>query len=86
MVELTENSLVYVCNPEWCDDYFHVEEPELFQAFLFHGDVDEFSGDSSYCFPLSEGEVITAYRMPCLTWYVAKPQRMTVKEASEHQW
>lgn len=80
---LDDLTLVYLCNPEWCDDGFHVEDPEPFEAFLFKGDVEEFSSDWCHCFPLSEGEIITAYRMPCRTWFKSKPERMTVLQAKE---
>lgn len=77
-----DGTLVYLCNLEWCDDGYHEEEPVEFQAFLFRGDIDEFNGESLYCFPLDQGEIVTAYRMPCQTWYArTKPERMTVEEA-----
>lgn len=86
--ELDDLTLVYLCDSEWCDEGFHIEPPVAFDAFAFRGDVDEFSGDGFYMFPIKEGRLTVAWRMPCKTWFVNKPKKMTVLEAKEKlkQW
>lgn len=75
---------VYICDPEWCDEGCHVQEPEPFDAFRFEGDFEEYgNGEGVFLVPLTEGQFTKGYRMPCRTWFDHKPERMTALQAYE---
>lgn len=79
---MTPDTLVYICDPECCDEGCHVEDPEPFEAFRMESIPEEYGNEQGvYLVPLSEGSVTTGYRMPCKTWFDHKPERMTALQA-----
>lgn len=78
---MTPDTLVYICNLEWCDEGYHVEPPEMFPALYTKADIEEFGGDDGHLIPLNEGELRMGYRFPCGTWWAKDPRRMTYAEA-----
>lgn len=78
---MSDERMVWMCDIEWCDEGYHVEGPEEFDAFRFDGDVEEYSGDGIHLIPLSEGQITKGYRFRCGTWFDYKPPRKTEAEA-----
>lgn len=80
-----DGTLVYLCNPEWCEDGFHEDFDEVFVAFFAKNvDVEELTNeDGDVCIPLSKGDIRVAYKMPCGTWWANRPNLMTVERARE---
>lgn len=87
-IEIPDDTIVYLCSLEWCDEPYavHVDPPEMFIAWVFTPpDLELHTNDNGLaCVPLDEMQEMAlkhCYRMPCGTWWVIRPQKMTMAEA-----
>lgn len=81
---------VYLCDPEYCDDGYHVDEPISFMAWHINRGpsfFDEYgSGNNEWTvFPADEAEVVCkkAFKMKCGTWFRSMPELLTKKQAEK---
>lgn len=85
----------YRCNPEWCDEGFHTEVPQLEEGFRilakptteFPSRLEEYAsedGDEAFV-PYSTGLVKpwTAYRMECGSWWMSQPKAEQVERCRD---
>lgn len=82
---------VYVCDPEWCDDGYHVEAPEEIMGWHMPTiDPFEYANYSEYwLFIPEDGDLKVTYqkawRMPCGVVFMTEPEKRDLASVESQQ-